>query len=147
MVDKLRLPFPMLSDPGGERVIKPYDLWNPDREVAKPAVVIVDPAGEEAHRWVSRDFADRVPEDDLLEQAGSLGLPATEQPAPTPGEPDPGPRAYRIDVLPTYFRGAKFAATAMGMRYPEAKDDADAYVEEMERYTAAIKAIRDDAER
>lgn len=142
MVDKLKLPFPMLSDPDGEGAIKPYDVWHAEREIARPAIVVVDPGGEVAFRWVSRDFADRLPEDGLLEEVRALGLSPADQAAPTPGEPDPGPRAYRLDVLPTYFRGARFAATAFGMRYPEVKDDADAYVEETDRFTAAVEAIR-----
>jgi hypothetical protein len=145
MIEKLRLPFPLLSDPGGEAAIKPYQLWNPEREVAKPAVVMVGPDGEEAFRQVSRDFADRLPEPDLVDVVRGLRLDPVEQPPPTPGDPDPGPRAMPLDALPVYYRGAKFAAKAMGMRHRQAQEDADRYVDQTERYTRAVKQLTEKA--
>lgn len=148
MVEKLRLPFPLLSDPDRSAVISPFDVADPNdaRELARPAVVLVDPSGNERFRFVSRDFAERLPEADVLEQVRSLDLPATTQTTPTPGTPEPGPRAMPLDGLPYYLRGARFAAMAMGLRHAELgdaiKEDSKAYVEEMDRYFEVVVALR-----
>jgi len=66
MVDKLLLPFPVLSDPDGE-VIKAYDVWNPNEGgIAKPSLFLVLPGGSIAYRYVGRDFADRPSDDELF---------------------------------------------------------------------------------
>ena len=140
MVDKLGLPFPLLADPGGELAIKPYDVWHEDASIARPAVVIVAPDGSVALRRVSRDFADRPIEDGLLAAVQNLGLPATEQEAPTPGDPEPGKRAaVDLSWLPAYLRGAKFAVTAVGMRVPEAQQEAEVLKAEYDRYIEVLK--------
>ena len=95
MVEKLDLPFPFLSDPDRTGAIEAYGLSNPDdgRNLAYPAIVIVDPDGEEAWRWVSRDYADRIPEDDVVEAAAALGLGPVGAEHMAPGNPEPGPAA------------------------------------------------------
>ena len=150
MVEKLDLPFPFLSDPDRTGAVTPYGLANPDdaRGLAYPAIVIVGPDGEEAWRWVSRDYADRIPEDDVVAAARSLGLDPVAAEPMTNGTPEPGPAAMaRLDLVP-YFRGAKFAAMAMYLRMrsiPEAKESAKAesiaYGAEMDRYIEALKAL------
>jgi hypothetical protein len=148
MVDKLDLPFPLLSDPDRSKAIEPYGLAdsNDQRMLARPAMVLVDPGGEERFRFVSRDFAERLPEDDVLAAAQALELAPTHQPVPTPGTPEPGPRAMPLDSLPVYLRGARFAALAMGLRHgyldESIKDDSKAYVAEMDRYWVAVQALR-----
>lgn len=149
MIDKLRLPFPHLSDPDRRLAVEPFDVADPkdERRLARPAMILVTPEGEEAWRFVSRDFADRLPEQEVLERARTLGLEPTRQDPPRPGEPTPGPRALSVDFLPGYFRGARFAALAMGLRHAHhdesIKDDSKAYVEEMDRYTAAVRRLLD----
>ena len=150
MVEKLDLPFPFLSDPDRTGAIDAYGLSNPDdgRNLAYPAIVIVDPDGEEAWRWVSRDYADRIPEDDVVEAAAALGLGPVGAEHMAPGNPEPGPAAMaRLDLVP-YFRGAKFAALAMYLRLrtiPEAKESAKAesiaFGAEMDRYIEALKDL------
>ena len=148
MVEKLDLPFPLLSDSDRSLAITPLGAADPkdERNLARPAMILVDPAGEERFRFVSRDFADRLPEDDALAAVTTLGLPPTTQPAPTPGTPEPGPRAMPLDGLPYYLRGARFAALAMGLRHghhdDSIKDDSKAYVAEMDRYMDAVQALR-----
>jgi peroxiredoxin len=44
MVDKLDLPFPLLSDPRGE-LIKRLGLWNDEEGVSEPAIVALDKSG------------------------------------------------------------------------------------------------------
>lgn len=138
------LSFPILSDPDRSVAITPYGLANPTdpREIALPATVVIGPDGAEVGRIVSEDFADRPHEDLSLEFLGDLGLPPVQQPDPTPGTPEPGKSLMPIDKLGAYFRGAKFAAKAMGNRFPEAKDNAAEYAATMDRYLAAVKEMR-----
>ena len=44
MVEKLDLPFPLLSDPKGE-LIKHLGLWNEQEGVSEPAIVALDMSG------------------------------------------------------------------------------------------------------
>jgi peroxiredoxin len=68
MVDKLLLPFPLLSDPDG-RVIKEWDAWNDDDGgIAKPAIFAVRRDGSIGWRYVGRDFADRPTDDELFKE-------------------------------------------------------------------------------
>jgi|FLYL01.1.fsa_nt_gi hypothetical protein len=147
MVAKLRLPFPILSDPDRRALIEPFgvaDTRDP-RNIARPAMVLLRPGGEEAWRFESRDFADRLPEADALDRVRELGLEPTTQPPPEIGPPQPGPRAMSLEALIPYFRGARFAALAMGLRHrrfsEEIAEDSKAYVEEMDRFTEAIQRL------
>ncbi len=51
-----------------------------------------------------------------------------------------------LDGLPFYLRGARFAVQALGLRHKdlgeEFKEDAKAYVAEMDRYLEAVRALR-----
>ncbi len=149
MVEKLDLPFPFLSDPDRSNAIEPLGVADPKdaRNIAKPAMIVIDPAGDEVFRFVSRDYADRMPEDDVLERIRSLELAPTTQSPPAPGNPEPGPKAMPLDGLPHYLRGARFAALAMGLRHKDLgeaiKEDSKAYVEEMDRYFAAVQELRE----
>lgn len=148
MIEKLDLPFPLLSDPDRRSVIEPWGLADPKdpRELARPAMVLVDTGGEERFRFVSRDFADRLPEDDVLEAIRALGAEPVTQPPPEPGAAEPGPNAMPLDGLPYYLRGARFAALAMGLRHghhdESIKDDSKAYVEEMDRFFRVVNELR-----
>lgn len=148
MVDKLRLPFPFLSDPDRTAAIEPFGVADPkdERNIARPALILITPAGEVTWRFVSRDFADRLPEEEVLAEARSLGLEPTRQDPPRPGDPAPGPKALAVDYLPGYFRGARFAALAMGRRHghhdPSIADDSKAYVAQMDRFTEAIRTLQ-----
>jgi hypothetical protein len=141
MVEKLGLPFPLLSDPDRSQAIVPYGVADPkdDRNIALPTVVLVAPGGEEQARFSARDFADRPPEDDVLAALGSLGLPPAVQPPPEPGAARPGPNAIPLEQLLPYYRGARFAVIAMSRRHPDTKEEADRYVAQLDRYTEAVK--------
>ena len=149
MVEKLKLPFPMLSDPDRSRAIVPYGLADHQdpRQVALPALVAALPGGDEVYRFVARDFADRLSEDALVEVLASHGLPPTTQPPPALGHPEPGPWAMPLRAMVPYFRGARYATFALGMRHrqlgEEFRDDAQAFVAEMDRFAEAVKALRD----
>lgn len=147
MVEKLSLPFPYLSDPDRTAAIEPLGVADPDdeRSISRPALLLLAPGGREEWRFVSRDYADRLPEDEVLGRARSLGLQPAGQDPPAHGEPDPGPKALSVDFLPGYFRGARFAALAMGRRHGHLDrsivDDSKAYVAEMDRYSAAVRRL------
>ena len=67
MVEKLLLPFPLLSDPDG-RVIREWDVWNEhDGGLAKPAIFAVRSDGSIGWAYVGRDFADRPTDDELFD--------------------------------------------------------------------------------
>lgn len=147
MIEKLSLPFPFLSDPDRSQAIEPLGVADPKdpREIARPALVLFAPGGVEHWRFVSRDFADRLPEDEVLDQVKALDLPPTSQPPPDPGHPGPGPKAMPFEGLRFYFRGARFAALAMGLRHghhdSSVEDDSKAYVTEMDRYIEAVESL------
>ncbi len=143
LVEKLSLPFPLLSDPDRAAVIDPYGLADPhdERNIAIPAIVLVTPDRQAAFRFVSRDFADRLPEEEILEKAAGLGLAATSQKEPAVADPEPGERSLSPEQLRLYFRAARFAAYALGRRhrsYEDVKADSKAFVAEMDRYTTAL---------
>jgi peroxiredoxin len=70
MVDKLLLPFPILSDPDA-KVIHGYDVWNSgDGGVAKPALFLVRPDWSVAFEYVGTDFADRPDDEELFAAVG-----------------------------------------------------------------------------
>lgn len=145
MIDKLHLPFELLSDPDGDGLLKGLDLWQPDTahgDIGRPGVFIVHPDGSEAFRQIARDFADRITEDELLAHVMALELPPTAQPPVEHVDPQPGDDAMPVRALLPYCRGAKFAAKAMGMRHPEAKEDAARYMEQMDRYMEAVRTLR-----
>jgi peroxiredoxin len=66
MVEKLLLPFPLLSDPEG-RVIKEWDVWNDnDGGIARPSIFANRSDGSIGWAYVGRDFADRPTDDELF---------------------------------------------------------------------------------
>lgn len=142
MIEKLDLPFPMLSDPDRSLAIEPYGLSNPDdaRRLAITATLLIDPAGDEVERLVSRDYADRPPEEHVLETLRGLGLDAVDQPVPKVGRAEPGPYAMRLSDLTTYFRGAKFGVKAVGTRTEDGHREAAVFGELMDRYIEDVKA-------
>ena len=149
MIIKLSLPFPYLSDPDRSQAIIPYRVADEkdERGIARPALVVIKPNHEEAFRFVSRDFADRLLEDEVVAAVQRLNLPSTTQEPPQVGPAEPGPRSLPPSSLRTYYRGARFAALTMGLRHghhsEEIKDDSKAYVAEMDRYTAALDWLAD----
>jgi hypothetical protein len=144
MVEKLRLPFPLLSDPDREAAIGPLGVADPtdEREIARPATIVLAPGGDEAFRPDSRDFADRASEDEVIDAVRDLDLDPVE-PAPVePGRAEPGPKAFPLEALPPYLRGAKFAATALASRSEAVRPEAGTYLEQIERYIEAVNALR-----
>jgi peroxiredoxin len=74
MIEKLLLPFHILSDPDGERAIKAYGLWYEQDRIAIPAIVVV--ANDRIIRYIyeGHDFADRPGDEELLAAVGETNL-------------------------------------------------------------------------
>jgi peroxiredoxin len=66
MVDKLLLPFPILSDPES-RVIREWDLLNAaEHDIAKPATFVIGRDGTIAYRYLGVDYTDRPDDEELF---------------------------------------------------------------------------------
>ena len=119
------LPFAIHSDPGGKEFLQLLGLWNAEERggLAIPAVLLISPGGEELFRVTSRDFADRIHDEDALGALEALGWP--------PLSPDPTPVASALApdlkgvFTPTmfnpYFRGNFYAAVALRRRVEDEK--------------------------
>ena len=149
VVEKMALPFPILSDADRQEVITPLgfaDEKDP-REISRPGAAIVSPDAEVVFSFVGRDYADRPLEDVLLEKLGELGLEPTEQALPELGEIQPGEKAVPYRGLGPYFRGAKYAGLAMRSRHrnlgDDFGDDLKGYVEMIDRYLEALPGVED----
>ena len=149
MVEKLTLPFPLLSDPKGD-LAKRCDLWNGKEGVAIPAIVIVDRRGVVRYLYAGHDFADRPGDDevfgalDRLSEAGtarssaggSVEIRATAEEAETSTvRPDRPPMP--LEQLTPYYRGVFFATVALKRRFGEMRNR-DAF-REVDRYQRMVK--------
>lgn len=126
-----RLPFPVLSDPGGVEVLQPLDLWNPNERggIGWPAVVLFGRDDHEVRRFKARDFADRpAANDDLFEAVRALDLPALHRVAPWVPDVEPveDPAALRVDAFGPYFRGIRFGTRGLAGRLVDDRDRAEA---------------------
>jgi peroxiredoxin len=66
MIEKLLLPFDLLSDPTGA-AISQYGFWNDREGTALPAIVVVDRDGGVRYVYEGRDFADRPGDEVVLD--------------------------------------------------------------------------------
>ena len=67
MIEKLLLPFDLLSDPDGDVAIKSLGLWDGPGRISKPALVLTDQEGIVCYIYEGRDFADRPKDAAMLE--------------------------------------------------------------------------------
>lgn len=147
VVEKLALPFPILSDPERDGAITPLGFADEDdpRRISRPGTVIISPAGEIVFTVTGRDYADRPDEATLLSVVDDLGLASTTQDPPLIGPAKGGPNAMPVSGLPFYFRGAKFAVMALRSRHRELgdefRDDTKTYVQMVERYMEALPGV------
>jgi peroxiredoxin len=73
MVNKLLLPFPVLSDPDAV-MIEPWGVLNAaEKGIAKPALFLVLPDWTLAFRYVGEDFTDRPADEELFAAAAAAG--------------------------------------------------------------------------
>lgn len=146
MVDKLVLPFPLLSDARGE-LAQLLGLWNEKESVAVPSIVVVDGSGVVRYLYAGEDFADRPEDEELFEALD--GLQAGE---PPPEEPKvrvvgssvesvrPNKPAQTLEKLVPYYRGVYFTTIALEKRF-DARGNKDAFGE-VERYRERIQVYR-----
>jgi hypothetical protein len=134
------LPFRWVSDPGGTRLARPLDAWNPDERggLFHPLVLLVAPDGRELVRHRSRDFADRGDDEDVLQALRHLRLSSRNPPPwqPSEVEPEPTAAAFRPEAFGPYFRGIRSNTTALAKRM---RDPADA--EELRRTTRMAESF------
>jgi AhpC/TSA family len=149
VVEKMALPFPILSDVDRDQAITPMgfaDEKDP-REIARPGAAVISPEAEVVYSWLGRDYADRPLEDILLEELDRLGLDSTDQTPPELGEIEAGDKAMPFEGLSSYLRGAKFAGLAIRSRYRDSgedfADDLKRYVEMLDRYLEALPGVEE----
>jgi hypothetical protein len=157
MVEKLSLPFPLLSDPRGD-LIKRLGLWNDEEGVSEPAIVALDGAGTVRYLYSGgTDFADRPQEESLLYILDKVGGDGEGYGA---GEPDirissgeaeedtvrPEKPVITLEQLRPYYQGVYFATVSMQKKLAEEGLEGgnlarrlEGYKELVSEYNAAIK--------
>lgn len=109
-----------VADPDRSAYIEPLGLADPDdhREIARPALIVLDPDGTEVFRHVGRDFADRTADDEVLSALEALGLDPIDAPVggPVAAVPDDLPGCFPPRQLAPYFRGNRMASIAIAGR-------------------------------
>lgn len=65
MIEKLLLPFALLSDEMGQ-VIKEYGVWDEKGEISKTALFVVGKDRQILYRYIGEDFADRPGDQELF---------------------------------------------------------------------------------
>jgi hypothetical protein len=157
MVEKLGLPFPLLSDPRGD-LIKRLGLWNDEEGVSEPAIVALDGAGTVRYLYSGgTDFADRPQEESLLYILDKVGGDGEGYGA---GEPDirissgeaeeetvrPEKPIITLEQLRPYYQGVYFATVSMQKKLAEEGLEGgnlarrlEGYKELVSEYNSAIK--------
>ncbi len=153
MVEKLLLPFPLLSDPDGA-IMQRYDVWDAEAKIAIPAIVVLDRTSTIRYLYKGHDFADRPGDEAIFE-----GLDAAAQTQGTPPQetqirvtaaeaqrPETERKAARLDSLVPYYRGVYFATVAikgrlagLGSGYREGVRDVSRFQEMMQGYSKALQ--------
>jgi hypothetical protein len=128
LVDKLDLPFHLLSDPRGD-LIKYCGLWNEEEGVSEPAIVALDKSGTVQYLYSGgTDFADRPQEETLLYILDRVGAESSEEYGGD--EPEiqisaeeaesksvrPEKPVMALEQLKPYYRGVYFATVSMNKK-------------------------------
>ena len=161
MVEKLDLPFALLSDARGD-LARRCGLWNDDEGVAVPAIVVVDRGGVIRYLYAGHDFADRPGDDEVLgaldelsnasagEGDGAVEIRVSAEEAETSTvRPERPP--ITLEQLVPYYRGVFFTTVALKRRFAELKDrdafrEVDRYQRMAKGYQAAINETREQKE-
>ena len=128
MVEKLNLPFHLLSDPRGE-LIKHCGLWNEEAGASEPAIVALDKSGRVQYLYSGgTDFADRPQEESLLYILDRVGSESDEdyggdepeiQISAEEAENEtvrPDKPTITLEQLKPYYRGVYFATVSMNKK-------------------------------
>jgi AhpC/TSA family len=151
MVGKLRLPFPLLSDPRGE-LIKRLSLWDEKEGVAIPSIIVLDRSGEIRYLYSGSDFADRPGDEEVF--AALEGLDASiERITGGPeivvsaaeareGSVRPDKAPMTLEQLLTYYRGVFFATVALKKRFGGWGRSGRTAFKEVSGYQTMVRAYR-----
>ena len=148
MVEKLDLPFPLLSDPRGE-LIKRVGLWSKEEGVSMPAVVLLDKSGTVRYLYSGgTDFTDRPTKNSLLEildrvstdgEAGERGpevrisVEEAETATVRPDKP-----AMTLEQLRPYYLGAYYATIAVQKKLEDSGPEGKASYKKVSDYQELI---------
>ena len=152
MVGKLRLPFPLLSDPRAELITR-LGLWDPEESAATPSTLVADRSGEVRYLYSGRDFADRPGDDEVFEALRGLDVGIERI---TTGEPEirvTGPHARTSSIRPdkspmeleqllVYYRGVYFTTVALTKRLGEMGRSGRGALKEVSDYQAMVRRYR-----
>ena len=160
MVEKLDLPFPLLSDPRGD-FAKRLGLWNEGEGVSEPAIVALDGSGTVRYLYSGgTDFADRPREESLLHILDRAGGHGAGYEGGEPGEPEvsvsaeeaeaetvrPDKPVITLEQLRPYYQGVYFATVSMkkklaqeGLEEGSLAGRLEGYQELVTEYNEAIK--------
>ena len=112
-----------VSDPGGDTFLQALQLYDAEERggIGLPGLLVIDPDGEVAYRYVGRDFADRTTDDEMFTALERLNLDPVEPPEGGPVGDVPADLGgyFAPTSLVPYFRGNRFAAIAIGGRLPD----------------------------
>jgi hypothetical protein len=150
MVDKLKLPFPLLSDPDAA-AIAAWGVYDPvggtHGPIARPAIFVVGRDLSIPFEYVGRDFADRPPNSviyaalEAVRDASPRPLTkAVSGPGPRPLDAgNPADKPMPLEEMRPYFRGATFGVQAISGRTddPRLKAEADRFREIVADYVKA----------
>lgn len=140
MVEKLELPFPLLSDPDAA-AIAGWDVYDPvggtHGPIARPAIFVVGRDLSVSYDYVGRDFADRPPNTvvfEALDSARDASPKPLDRAVTTPGPRpldagNPADKPMPLSDMAPYFRGANFAVQAIAGRTddPAVKAECDRF--------------------
>ncbi len=127
MVEKLRLPYPLLSDPDAA-VTAAWDVYDPvggtHGPIARPAIFVIGRDASVRYEYVGRDFADRPPNTAIYEALEAVrdAPPRTLEnavagPGPRPLDAgNPSDKPTPLAEIAPYFRGASFGVQAISLR-------------------------------
>ena len=117
-----------VSDPGGDTFLQALQLYDAEERggIGLPGLLVIDPDGEVAYRYVGRDFADRTTDDEMFTALERLNLDPVEPPEGGPVGDVPADLGgyFAPTSLVPYFRGNRFAAIAIGGRLPDPEGQA-----------------------
>jgi AhpC/TSA family len=150
MVDKLDLPFHLLSDPRGE-LIKHCDLWNDEEGVSEPAIVALDRSGTIQYLYSGgTDFAARPQEESLLYILDRIGSESDEEYGGD--EPEiqvsaeeaenetvrPDKPTITLEQLRPYYRGVYFATVSMNKKLVDEDLQGESIAKRVNGYQALV---------
>jgi hypothetical protein len=150
MVEKLDLPFHLLSDPRGE-LIKYCGLWNEEEGVSEPAIVALDKSGTVQYLYSGgSDFADRPQEESLLYILDRVGAQSEQEYGGD--EPEiqisaqeaesetvrPEKPLIALEQLKPYYRGVYFATVSMNKKLVDEGLQGENIAKKVEGYQALV---------